>query len=148
MIKQKLQDEQIAALKAGEKARLATLRYILAQLKNKEIEKNLPAGEELTDDEAIAVLKKIVKELNESIDTFTKANRPELAAEYQAQLHIITPYLPKEISDEELTKEVQRIIEANKNLSNPKAIIGICMKELKSKADSSRILKILNKISP
>ncbi len=147
MIKQKLQDEQLAALKAGEKNKLATLRYILAQLKNKEIEKNSPAGGELTDEEIVIVLKKIVKELKESIDAFTKANRPELVTESQAQLDIVTPYLPKDISDEELEKEIKRIVESNKNLPDPKAIIGIAMRELKNKADPSRILSTLNKIS-
>ncbi len=146
MIKQKLQDEQLKALKAGNKEKLSVLRYILAQFKNKEIEKNPPTGGELSEDEAVVVLKKIAKELKESIDAFAKANRPELVKEYQAQLDIVAPYLPKEISDEELEREIRRIVDANKTLPNPKAIIGICMRELKTKADPARIMKLLNAI--
>ncbi len=146
MIKQKLQDELLTALKSGDKEKLSTLRYILAQIKNKEIEKNPLGGRELADEETLNVLRKIVKELKESIDAFQKANRPELVNQYQSQMNIIIPYLPKEISDDELEKEVKRIVDSNKNLPNPKAIIGIVMKELKKKADPARIMKVLNAI--
>ncbi len=143
MLTQKLQDDQVQALKSGDKDRLSVLRYILAQIKNKEIDKQA----DLSDDDAIGVLKKIAKELKESIMAFEKGGRKDLVSEYKKQLDILTPYLPKEMSDEELTKAIDELIEKNKELyeKNPKAIIGICMKELRSKADSSRILAILNK---
>ncbi len=143
MLTQKLQDDQVQALKSGDKDRLSVLRYILAQIKNKEIDKQA----DLSDDDAIGVLKKIAKELKESIMAFEKGGRKDLVSEYKKQLDILTPYLPKEMSDEELTKAIDELIEKNKELyeKNPKAIVGICMKELKSKADSSRILAILNK---
>ncbi|MBI3366809.1 GatB/YqeY domain-containing protein [Candidatus Roizmanbacteria bacterium] len=143
MIKQKLQDDQIRALKSGDKDKLSALRYILAQIKNKEIEKQA----NLSDDDVINVLKKITKELRESITAFEKGGRNDLVVEYKRQFDIITPYLPKEISDEELEKAINELIEKNKELydRNQKVIIGICMKELRSKADSSRIIAILNK---
>lgn len=145
MIKQKLQDDQVAALKSGEKDKLLVLRYILAQIQNKEIEKRT----DLTDDEVISVLKKIAKELKESVGSFEKGGRTDLVSEYKKQLDILTPYLPQELSDEELTKAINELIEKNKDVyeKNPKAIIGICMKFLRSKADSSRILAVLNKKS-
>lgn len=142
MLKQKLQDDQIQALKSGDKDKLSVLRYILAQIQNKEIEKRA----DLTGDDVIAVLKKISKELKESVDAFKKGGRNDLVDEYKRQLDIVTPYLPKEMSDEELTKAIDSVIEKNKELyeKNQKAIIGICMKLLRSKADSSRIMAILN----
>ena len=141
MIKQKLQVEQLVALKTGNQEKLTTLRYILAQIQNKEIEKKA----DLTDEEIIAVLKKIAKELKESIAAFEKGGRKDLVEQYAKQLDIVSPYLPKEISDEELTNAVKELIEKNKELSekNSKAIIGVCMKELRSKADPSRILQVL-----
>jgi uncharacterized protein YqeY len=59
------------------------------------------------------------------------------------QLSIVSEYLPAEISDEELKSEIEKIIKDNQSLydNNPKAIIGICMKLLKSKAGPSRIMK-------
>lgn len=152
MLRQKLQNDQIASLKSGDKEKLNALRYILAQIKNKEIDKNPPAGGELTDEETIVVLKKIAKELNESIEAFQKGKREDLVAGSKKQLEILSSYLPAEISDEELKKEVQKIISENQELYNKslpagrqaqKAIIGVCIGKLKTKADPSRILSIL-----
>jgi len=145
MLRKKIQDDQLAALKAGNKDRLNILRFILAQVQNKEIEKNPPAGGQLTDEETISVLKKIAKELKESIDAFEKGGRDDLVADSKKQLEVVSSYLPPEISDEKLKKEIEKIIAENKQVSeaNPKAIIGICMKALKSKADPSRIMKAL-----
>lgn len=141
MIKQKLQEDQIAALKAKDSVRLSTLRYILSQIKNREIEKQT----ELSEEETVAILRKQAKELRESIDAFTKGGRTELVTEYQQQLDILSAYLPQEISDEELQAEVHKIKEANAALAaeNPKALIGIAIKQLKEKANPQRIMKAL-----
>lgn len=145
MLRQKLQQEQLEALKSGNTVKLATIRYVMSQIKNKEIDKNPPAGAELNDEEVVTILRKIAKELKESIDAFTKGNRHDLAQEYQAQLDIVSSYLPQEISDEELKEEIDALISKNQVLyqQNPKALIGICIKELKQKADPSRITKML-----
>ena len=141
MLRQKLQDDQIVALKSGDKARLEILRFILAQIKNKEVDKK----SELNDEETISVLKKVTKELKESIEAFEKGNRKDLGDASKKQLEIITPYLPAEISDEELKKEVERVIKENQAAfdNNKKTIIGICIKQLKVKADPGRIMKTL-----
>lgn len=145
MLRQKLQDDQIAALKSGDKIRLNVLRFILAQIKNKEIDKNPPAGGELTDEETMVVLRKVIKELKESVEAFEKGGRKELAEDSKKQLEIASAYLPKEIGDEELKTEIEKVIKENQAVfdNNQKAIIGICMKQLKSKADPGRIMKML-----
>ncbi|KKQ24471.1 MAG: hypothetical protein US40_C0003G0009 [Candidatus Roizmanbacteria bacterium GW2011_GWC2_37_13] len=137
MLRQKLQDDSLAALKTGDKEKLSVLRFIIAQIKNKEIDKNPPAGGELNDEETLVVLKKIAKELKESIEAFEKGNRPDLVKENKKQLVVVSQYLPAEITEEELKKEIEKIIADNKAIydQNPKAIIGICMKQLKAKAD-------------
>lgn len=141
MLKEKLQKDQLSALKSGDKSKLETLRYILAQIKNKEIDKKA----DLTDEEVVDILRKQSKELQESIDAFKKGNRPDIIEQSEKQKQIVASYLPVELSDETLAQEIKKIIDANKELynKNPKAIIGICMKELKTKADSSRIMKVL-----
>lgn len=143
MLHQKLQEEQIKALKSGEKQKLDTLRYVIAQIKNKEIEKK----EELNDEEVISTLQKIKKELQESIDAAEKGGRTELIADNKAQLEIISAYLPEELSNEAIEKEIDRLIAENQEAAaaNPKAIIGIVMKGLKGKADPSRIMPLLQK---
>lgn len=146
MLRQKLQDDQIIALKSGDRDRLSVIRFIIAQIKNQEIEKNPPAGGELNDEEVIAVMKKIAKELRESIEAFEKGGRKDLVEENKKQLGIVTKYLPVEISDQELKKEIEKIIKENQAVfdNNKKAVIGICMKALKSRADPSRIMEVLS----
>ena len=145
MIKQTIKQDQLAALKTGDQARLNILRYILAKIQNQEIAKQ----KELNDEETTAVLQKQVKELKETLEAAEKANRAELIAQAKTELAIVGDYLPKQLSDEELKKEVEKIVSENQELykKNVKAIIGVCMKQLKSKADSSRIISLLNLIN-
>ena len=144
MLYEQLQAEQITALKSKDTLKLQTIRGIIAQIKNKEIEKRTP----LNEDEVLSVIKKTKKELLESIESFTKGGRADLTEESQKQLAIVNAYLPPELSDEDLQKAVASLIENNNEAiaKNPKAIIGICMKELKNKAESSRILAALQKV--
>ncbi len=144
MLRQKLQDDQLAALKAGEKTKLGVLRFILAQIKNKEIDNK----SELTDEDTMVVLRKVIKELKESVEAFEKGGRKELADDSKKQLEFASVYLPAEIGDEELKTEIEKTIKENQTVfdNNQKAIIGICMKQLKSKADPGRIMKTLQGI--
>ncbi|MCS7093482.1 MAG: GatB/YqeY domain-containing protein [Patescibacteria group bacterium] len=141
MIKKKLQEKQIKALKAGEKVRLSTIRYILSRIKNEEIKKRC----ELSDDEGIFIIKKIIKELNESIEVFKKGKRDDLVEQAKAQLLVARSFLPPELTDDELREEIKKIIGDNQKIleQDKKAIISICFRQLRSKADSQRIVKIL-----
>ena len=143
MLYKQLQAEQIKALKSKDAIKLQTIRGIIAQIKNKEIEKKTP----LNEDEVLSVIKKTKKELLESIESFTKGGRADLIEESKIQLAIVNAYLPPELTDEELQKAISTLIEGNKEAiaKNPKAIIGICMKELRNKAESSRILGVIQK---
>lgn len=145
MLKQKLQLDQIAAMKAREQVKLDTIRYVISQIKNKEIN----TQKELDDSEIVQILQKTKKELNESISSFQKGGRQDLVAEYQKQLDIILTYLPPELSDAELEGAVKSLVDQNRELiaKNPKAIIGIAMKELKGKVDPSRVLPMIRKVT-
>ncbi len=144
MIKQQLQADQLQAMKAKDSARLDTLRYILAQIKNQEIEKKT----ELPDEDIVQIIRKESKKLQDAIDSFKGAGRTDLADEYQAQLDIYTTYLPVGMSDEDLKKEIELIIEKNSEMfkANPNALIGICVRELKSKAESARVSQIVRSL--
>lgn len=144
MIQQKIQTDLIVAMKSGKTETVNILRYILAQIKNKEIEKKT----ELNDEEITQVLRKIAKELKESIEAFEKGGRADLVTGSKNQLDILHPYLPQELSDEDLKKSIQSIMNANKEAiqRNPKIAIGLCMKELRTKADSSRIMSLLKSL--
>lgn len=144
MIKQDLQNAQIEAMKAKDAFKLQTIRYILAQIKNKEIDLH----KELEDQEIVDVIRKEAKKLQESITAFTEGGRAELAQESQGQLDIIASYLPAELSDEDLKKKVEELIAQNQELlkNNPPALIGICVGKLKNVADASRIAQMVKSV--
>ena len=144
MLTDKIQQDQIAALKAHEEQRLSVLRFLLSDIKNQQIEKQ----QELTDEDVIVVIRKQVKKLEDAIPLFEKGNRPEMAADNKKQIEILSAYLPAEMSDEELKSQIQKIIEENKEMyeKNPKAIIGIVMGKLKSEAAPARIMSVLNSL--
>ncbi len=141
MLRQKLQQDQITALKNKDQEKLDVLRFLISKIKNQEID----LKKDLNDEEIILIIKKNIKELNESIQAFKKGNRQDLVEKNQKQLSILTQYLPAELTDDQLKQEIEKIINTNQELfqKNKKAIIGIAMKNLKTKADSSRIMKIL-----
>jgi hypothetical protein len=145
MLKQKLQADQITAMKARDMVRLDTLRYILSQIKNREIDTQT----ELTDSQVVDTMRKEVKKLQDSILAFNNGGRVDLATEYDAQKKIIQEYLPQEMSDNELKSEIQKIIDEHKDLfaQNANAMIGVCIKELKDKVDPSRIAAIVRSLS-
>jgi len=145
MIKQTIQSDQITAMKARDVKKLETLRYILAQIKNKEVE----TQKEITEDEAVKVLRKEGKKLQEAIDAAQKAGRSDLSEESKFQLDILSKYLPAEISDENLKKKIEEIISQNQEAfaKNPNSVIGICVGKLKSEADPARISRIVRSLA-
>ena len=95
-----------AAMKAREERRLGTLRMVKSALKNKEIDKRAP----LDDKEALAVLSTLIKQRKDSIEQFTKGNRPELAEKEAAEITIIESYMPKAMGEEEIVAMVRATI--------------------------------------
>lgn len=144
MLTDKIQQDQIAALKARDEKKLSTLRFLLSEIKNEQIDKQ----KELTDEDVVAVIRKQVKKLEDAAVLFEKGGRSEMVEDNKTQITILQTYLPAEISDEELQTRIQKIISENKEVydQNPKAIIGIVMGSLKSEASPSRIMNILNSL--
>jgi uncharacterized protein YqeY len=142
MLKDKIQVELTDALKSGQTDKVETLRFLMSDIKNEEIN----TKKNLNDDEITSIINKSVKKLRDASEMFTKGGRNDLVEQNQIQINILSSYLPTQLSDEELTAEIQKIISDNKELydANPKAIIGIAMKSLSSRADPQRIMKALS----
>jgi uncharacterized protein YqeY len=88
----------ITAMKAKEADRLTTLRMVKAAFKSREIDKR----EVLTDAEEQSILTTLLKQRRESVEQFTKGNRPELAAKEEVEITLIEAYMPKAASSEDL----------------------------------------------
>lgn len=96
----------ITAMKAKDEHRLTTLRMVKSALKNKAIDKRA----DLTDQEETAILSTLIKQRKESVDSFTKGNRPELAAKEQAEIAMIEHYLPQAAGEDKIRPIVQAAI--------------------------------------
>ena len=119
------------AMKARQAERLAVMRMLKAALKNAAIEKG-GADAVLDDAEALAVVRKQVKQRQDSVEGFEKGGRPELAAKEKAEMEVLNAYLPKQLSPEELTAVVKAAIaEAG---ATSKAQMGAVMKIAQAKA--------------
>ena len=88
----------ITAMKAKEADKLTTLRMVKSALKNREIEKREP----LTDAEEQSILTTLLKQRRESVEQFTKGNRPELAAKEQVEITLIDAYMPQAAGEDEI----------------------------------------------
>jgi uncharacterized protein YqeY len=105
-IGEKIQTDIVVAMKARDEHRLTTLRMVKSALKNKEIDKREP----LTDAEESQILTTLIKQRRESVEQFTKGNRPALAEKEQLEIAMIEGYLPKAASEDEVRAVVQGAI--------------------------------------
>src|ERR1700727_3078142 len=105
-ISEKMCTDIITARKPHEEPRLTTLRMVKSALRSKEIDKR----EALTEAEQIAVLATLLKQRRESVESFTKGGRPELAAKEQAEIAMIEGYMPQAASEDQIREIVQTAI--------------------------------------
>jgi uncharacterized protein YqeY len=94
------------AMKAGDKRRVATIRMITAALKDRDIEAR-GAGKTISDDDILALLQKMVKSRQESAEIYEKAGREDLSTQEREEIAIISEFLPKQMSDEEVTAAIK-----------------------------------------
>ena len=90
------------AMKAGDKRRVGTLRLIMAALKDRDIEARGLGKERTSDDEILQLLQKMIKQRNESIETYDKAGRVDLATQEREEKAIIEAYLPQQMSADDV----------------------------------------------
>jgi uncharacterized protein YqeY len=99
---EKIHQDMVSAMKQRSVDRLSTLRMVVSALKNKEIDQRSP----VTDAQALQILTTLIKQRRDSIEQFTKGNRPELAEKEAAEIVVIEEYMPKAAGDDELRQLV------------------------------------------
>src|SRR5436190_13884756 len=134
------------AMKARHAEKTSTLRMLQSAFTYAQIE----AGHELGDDEALAVVRKAVKQRQDSIEQFTKGNRPELADKERREMDLLKAYMPPELSDEELESGLREIV-ASTGVQSKKDM-GKVMKEatarFKGRVDGKKIQEIVSRLLP
>ena len=125
------------AMKAKDTQKRDALRLLTSAFKQIEVDER----KELSDEDVIKIIQKQVKSRNDSIEQYKKAGRDDLVEIEQREINYFIPYLPKQLSDEELTKEVQTIIEqvGATSMKDMGKVMGAASKALAGKADGKRI---------
>lgn len=129
-LQERIDNDLKDAMRAKDATRLGVLRMLKSALTNSAIEKSR-ANATLDDSESVAVIRKQVKQRQDSIESFEKGGRPELAAKEKEELSVLRQYLPQQLSAEELQNIVRDTI-AELNASS-KAQMGAVMKALQPK---------------
>jgi uncharacterized protein len=106
-ITEQIRTELTESMKARDAVKTSTLRMLQSALKNEQIEK----GHELSDDEALVVIRRAVKQRHDSIEQYDKGGRPELADKEREEVKLLEVYLPKGMSDEEAEIAIQSVID-------------------------------------
>lgn len=143
-LKEQLQADLKAAMKAGDQTKRNTVRLLLSAIRNAEIEK----GGELSEQELIALLQKQAKQRRESLEHYRAAGREDLVREEEAELAIIESYLPQMLTEEEIRREALAQIEAvgASSLRDLGKVMGPLMAKLRGRADGAVVQRIVREL--
>ncbi len=136
-LKDRINDDMKAAMRAKEMDRLGTIRLLTAAMKQKEVDERI----ELDDVAVVAIVDKLIKQRKDSIDAFQKANRQDLADKEAAEMAVLQAYLPARLSAEEVAAEVKAIV-AEVGASGPGdmgKVMGAAKARLAGKADMGQV---------
>ena len=131
------------ALKNKDDLLISVLRLLRSNIHNQEISKK----GKLSEEDTLKVIQKELKKRKDSIEAFKKGERIDLAEKEKQELDILSKYLPKQLSKEEIKIFVQKIIDKNKDEElNFGKIMGEVMKEMKGKADGKEVNEIVREL--
>ena len=141
MMREKILNDLKEAMKNKDKERLTVIRMIKGAMQMEE----LKLKRECNDDEIIGIIAKQIKTRKESIAEFTKAGREDLVEQTQKEIDLLTTYMPEQLSEEEVLKEIDKAFQE----VNPSSMIdmgklmGLLTPTLKGKTDMSMVSKII-----
>lgn len=152
-LKERIRDDMKAAFKAGDNARRSALTMLLSVIQNRELEKraklmkagaateaDVAAKSELTDEEVIDAIGSELKKRRESVTTYEQAGRAELAAGEQAEITVLSAYLPEQLTEDAVRKFVAEAVAAT-GAAGPKdmgKVMGAIAARIKGRFDGAR----------
>ncbi|MBK1647647.1 GatB/YqeY domain-containing protein [Rhabdochromatium marinum] len=137
MLKQRLQDDMKAALKAGDKEQLGTIRLINAAIKQREVDERI----ELSDTDVLAVLEKMVKQRRDSFAQYQNAGREDLAAKEAAEIVICQKYLPEPLSEADIDACIDDAITevGASSMRDMGQVMGVLKPRIQGRADMGQV---------
>lgn len=140
ILQEQISQDLKEALKSGDAIKVSTLRLLVAAFHNMEIEKHTQGGTEEKDYQA--VVKREAKKRQEAIEAYKTAGRTEAQQQEEAELAILSQYLPEEMSEEEIKKIIEEVI-SEKGTDNLGMIIGEVVKRSDGRADGGLVSKLV-----
>ncbi len=142
-IKEKIMADLKEAMKSKDMDKVSTLRLLLSEIKNKEIDKR----GELTDEEIYAVIQKSVKQRKESIEQYRSGGREDLVEKEQKELEILEKYLPEQLSEDELERIIDEAIKETEatTLKDLGKVMRVVMPKVKGRADGKLVNEMVRK---
>ena len=146
-LRQKIEDDLIAALKAGEKQKLGCLRMVKSKVQEKQVELRGKEGPDarLDDDDVTAVVSAYAKQRRDSIESYEQGGREDLATKEREELEIISAYLPQQMGEDEVAAIVDAAI-AESGATQPRdmgAVMKLVMPKVKGLADGKLVNRIV-----
>ncbi|CCY28330.1 MAG: GatB/YqeY domain-containing protein [Candidatus Faecisoma sp.] len=138
-MKERLTNDLKAAMKEQNKELLSVLRMVKGAIQMEEIK----VKHELSDDEVIAIIGKQIKTRKESIVEFEKGGRNDLIEKTNEEINMLNVYMPKQLSEEEIKAEIDKVFEELKPASNEMGKIMQALSNLKGKADMGLVSKLV-----
>ena len=142
-LKQQISDDMKAAMRAKEAGKLATIRLMLAEIKRKEVDEQI----EVSDEQVVAIVDKMIKQRKDSITQFEAGNRQDLADIEKAELEVLLAYKPAGLSDEVVAAEVAAAVAAS-GAAGPQdmgKVMAIVKPKLAGKADMAMVSALIKK---
>lgn len=144
------------AMRAGDETRKSTLRLLLTAVRNAEIPPEQedaaaasgPRRLELDDDGVLQVIRREVKQRRDSIDAYGKAKRADLVAREEAELRVLTAYLPQQMSRDEIERAARAVIErvGARGPADKGKVMPVIMAELRDKAEGREINAVVTEL--
>ena len=136
-LKAKITDDMKAAMKAREAERLSAIRLMLAAIKQIEVDER----KDLSDPEVISVIERMIKQRRDSIAQFQAAGRKDLVDKESFELDLLSSYLPKQLSDDEIASEITAVL-AQTGAQGPSSmgkVMGLLKGKLAGRADMAKV---------
>ncbi len=140
-LKVSITDAMNGALRARDKARLSTLRLVLAELKRVEVDERI----DLAEDRIISILDKMIKQRRDSVKQYTDGGRPELADAEAAEITVIQEFMPKALSKAEITAIVDKAIadEGAASMQDMGKVMNAVRPQLAGRADMAVVSQLV-----
>ena len=144
-LKKKIEEKLNEALKAKDKNTYPTLRLVVSAIKDAEIASRTKSQKEMSDSEVTSILKKMIKQRNESCEVYKKAGRNELLENETKEIEVISLFLPKQLSDEETKKICEEAIKSSgaSSMKDMGKIMGILKSKHSDTLDFSKVSSII-----